>query len=518
MTPEACGLALETREGRTGRPVISLTRFASSGVLLGSGGAVDFIREAFKGQNRFVLRLAIIAALGGFLFGYDTGVISGALLFITKDLHAGSFSEQAFVGSLLIGAVVGAALSGFSADALSRRRTKIIAGSVYVLGAVASAISQTSAELIAARFVLGIAVGAASFVSPMYISELAPKRIRGGVTSFNQLMVVSGILAAYVVNWAFKDITGDWRWMLGLAAIPGLALAIGMYFQPYSPRWLIEHDREDEARDVLKRARGDDADIDEEIEEITEAANEEGGLRDLWSPGVRAMVVIGLVLAVAQQLIGVNTVIYYAPTILKFTGLSSGSAITQALSVGITNVVFTIVAILVLDRVGRRPLLIVGTTGCILMLGVLGAFFASPWLQSNASWIALAALIVYIASYAVGLGPVFWLMISEIFPLRVKSAAMSTSTIANWGSNFAVSTFFLSLTGAITKEGTFWLYGAFGIGALCFFIVRLPETKDRSLEEISSDPAGGDGSQQDEPTGEGAEEPDDHRDTGPSAG
>lgn len=448
---------------------------------------MDFLREVFRGDNRFVLRLAIIAALGGFLFGYDTGVISGALLFIKEDLHASKFAEQAFVGSLLIGAVVGAILSGFSADALSRRRTKIISGSIYVIAALASAAAQTSAELIAARFVLGIAVGTASFVSPMYISELAPKRIRGGVTSFNQLMVVSGIFAAYLVNWALKGVAGDWRWMLGLGAVPGLILAVGMFFQPYSPRWLVEHGQNDDARDVLRRARASEEEADEELEEIESEAAKEGGLRDLFSPGVRAMVAVGLVLAVAQQLIGVNTVIYYAPTILKFTGLSSGSAITEALSVGITNLIFTIVAILVLDRVGRRPLLIVGTVGCIVTLGVLGAFFASPWLQDNAPWLALASLIAYIAAYAVGLGPVFWLMISEIFPLRVRSAAMATSTVANWASNFLVSTFFLTLTGAITKEGTFWLYGAFGVAALVFFVVKLPETKDRSLEEISED-------------------------------
>lgn len=451
---------------------------------------MDFLKEVFSGRSRFVLRLAIIAALGGFLFGYDTGVISGALPYITQDLHAGTFAQQAFVGSLLVGAVLGAALSGFSADALSRRRTKIVSGSVYVLGALGSAAAQTSGELIAARFVLGIAVGAASFVSPMYISELAPKRIRGGVTSFNQLMVVSGIFVAYVVNWALKGVPGDWHWMLGLGAVPGLALAVGMYFQPYSPRWLVEQGRRDEARDVLRRARSDADDVEEELDEIEEDAREEGGLRELFSPGVRAMVGLGLVLAVAQQLIGVNTVIYYAPTILKFTGISTGSAITEALSVGITNLVFTIVAILLLDRIGRRPLLIVGTIGCIVTLAVLGTFFASGTLQNDFSWLALVCLIAYIASYAIGLGPVFWLMISEIFPLRVKSAAMSVSTVGNWTSNFLVSSFFLSLTGAITKEGTFWLYGAFGVLALLFFVFRLPETKDRSLEEIAGDVRG----------------------------
>jgi sugar porter (SP) family MFS transporter len=445
---------------------------------------MDFLREAFRGSNRFVLRLALIAALGGFLFGYDTGVISGALPFIGKDLGGGEFNEQAFVGALLIGAVVGAILSGYSADALSRRRTKIISGSVYVIGALGSAFSQSAGELIAARFVLGMAVGTASFVSPMYISELAPKRIRGGVTSFNQLMIVSGIMTAYIVNWALKDATDNWRWMLGLGALPGLALAIGMYFQPFSPRWLIQQDREDEARAVLRRARDSDEDVDEEVQEIKDAADAEGGLREVWRPQVRPLVAVGLALAIAQQFIGVNTVIYYAPTILKFTGVSTNSAITEALSVGITNVVFTIVAILLLDRVGRRVLLITGTVGCILSLGMLGVFYASSSLQHSASWLALVCLIVYIASFAVGLGPVFWLMISEIFPLKVRSPAMSISTVGNWTANFLVSSFFLTLVSAISREGTFWLYGGFGVLALVFFVVRVPETKGRSLEQI----------------------------------
>jgi sugar porter (SP) family MFS transporter len=445
---------------------------------------MDFLKEAFRGSNRFVLRLALVAALGGFLFGYDTGVISGALPFIGKDIGGGEFNEQAYVGSLLIGAVVGAIVSGFSADAISRRRTKIISGCIYVIGALCSAFAQSAPELIAARFVLGLSVGTASFVSPMYISELAPKRIRGGVTSFNQLMVVSGIMAAYIVNWALKGTADNWRWMLGLGALPGLALAIGMYFQPFSPRWLVEKGREDEALQTLRRARDDDEEAEQELQEIKDAAAEEGGFRDVWRPEIRPLVAIGLALAVAQQFIGVNTVIYYAPTILKFTGLSTSSAITQALSVGITNVVFTIVAIVLLDRVGRRVLLIVGTTGCILSLAMLGVFFASSGLQSSASWVALVCLIVYIASFAVGLGPVFWLMISEIFPLSVRSPAMSLSTVGNWSSNFLVSSFFLTLVGAISREGTFWLYGGLGVLSLIFFVVRVPETKGRSLEQI----------------------------------
>ncbi len=452
---------------------------------------MDFLREALRGRNRFVLRLALVAALGGFLFGYDTGVISGALPFISKEVGGGEFNEQAYVGSLLVGAVAGAIIAGYSADALSRRRTKIAAGCVYVVGALASAVSQTPTELIGSRFVLGLAVGTASFVAPMYISELAPKRIRGGVTAFNQLMVVSGIMVAYIVNWALKDATDNWRWMLGLGALPGLALAIGMYFQPFSPRWLVEKGREDEAKDVLVRARGGEREAEEELDEIREAASEEGSVRDLLSPSVRPLVLVGVVLAVAQQLIGVNTVIYYAPTILKFTGLSTNSAITQALSVGITNLLFTIVAVLLLDKVGRRALLLLGTAGCILALAMLGVFFSSSSLQRSDSWIALVCLIVYIASFAIGLGPVFWLMISEIFPLRVRSPAMSVSTVGNWASNFLVSSFFLTLVDAISREGTFWLYAGLGLLALIFFVFRVPETRGRSLEEIGEELGGG---------------------------
>ncbi len=446
---------------------------------------MSFLRDVWATNTRFVVRLALVAALGGFLFGYDTGVISGALPFIAKDLGASQFDQQAFVGSLLIGAVCGAIISGYSADALSRRRTKIISGAVYVVGALGSAVSQTATELIIARFVLGLAVGTASFVAPMYISELAPKRLRGGVTSFNQLMIVSGILTAYIVNWALKDASDNWRWMLGLGALPGLALAIGMYFQPFSPRWLIEQGDEKQARAVLRRARkGEDQSIDDELQEIKDAAKESGGVRELWGPAVRPLILLGLVLAIAQQLIGVNTVIYYAPTILKFTGTATGSAITEALWVGLTNVVFTILAVVLVDRVGRRVLLIAGTAGCVASLGVLGAFFASASLRHSASWLALICLVVYIGSFAIGLGPVFWLMISEIFPLRVRSPAMSLSTVGNWSSNFLISSFFLSLTSAITRQGTFWLYAGFGVLALVYFAVRVPETKDRSLEQI----------------------------------
>ena len=444
-----------------------------------------FAAELFKGRNPFVVRISIIAALGGFLFGYDTGVISGALLYIGPDLHAGKSGQQWIVGSLLLGAVAGAVLSGWSADRFSRKWTKFASGCVYVVAALASAFATDLGWLIASRAVLGLAVGTASFVAPMYIAEQTPPRIRGGTVSFNQLMITSGILIAYLVNYAFTSVSDGWRWMLGLGALPGVALAVGMLFVPHTPRWLMQQGREDDARRVLARSR-DDHEIDEEIEDIKRVTeqHERTSVRGLFNRRLRPMVLVGLALAIFQQIIGVNTVIYFSATILKATGITTAKSIGEAVFIGVTNVVFTIVAILLLDRVGRRALLIPGTIAATCGLVLLGIFFHSSTLQHEAGWVGLVALLVFIAGFAVGLGPVFWLMISEIFPLGIRSKAMSVCTVANWAANFLVSYYFLSLVSGIGRPGAFWLYAGFGVLATVFFFVRVPETKDRSLEEI----------------------------------
>jgi sugar porter (SP) family MFS transporter len=447
---------------------------------------MEFLREAFKGGNRFLVGVALVAALGGFLFGYDTGIIGGALLFIKDDLNASSFDQQAIVGAILVGAIVGAIIAGYLARKISRRRTMVLAGIIYVVAGLGAALSQSVPELLVARFALGIAVGTASFVAPMYIAELVPKRVRGGLVTFNQLMITIGILLAYISSWVFKDVPNDWRWMFAVAAIPGAALAIGMFFMPFSPRWLVEQGREDEARDVLAKLRDEDS-IDEEIDEIKEVTKEEKSLRDLLAPAVRPMLLVGLGLAIFQQIVGINTVIYYAPTILTYTGLPAKSAITQALFIGVTNVVFTIIAVLLLDKVGRRIFLLAGTATLTVALVLLGIFFYSPSLQDSAPHLGLAALILYIAGFAIGLGPVFWLMISEIYPLAIRPAAMSLATVTNWTFNFAVSFTFLTLVGGLGKSGAFWLYAGFGILAILFFWKFVPETKDRTLEEIEQE-------------------------------
>ena len=449
-----------------------------------SGGNV--YREALR--NKRLLGVALIAALGGFLFGYDTGVIGGAMLFMQKDLGLKTHAQQQLtVAILLLGAIAGALIAGWLADKISRRRTKIISGTVYVIGGVGCALAQSYWQILAGRFWLGLAVGCASFVSPMYIAELVPPRIRGGVVSFNQLMITLGILCAYIVDWGFAPLHNNWRWMFALAVVPGAALAIGMYFMPFSPRWLVQKGREDDARDVLERYRNEDDDIDEEIHEIKEISEKEVSLRALVAKGVRRMMIVGIALAVFQQIVGINTVIYYGPTILKFAGQQNTGALTQSVFIGCTNVFFTIVAILLLDKLGRRFFLITGTSILTVALIGLGLFFESKSIQQNVSWLALVCLLVYIMGFAVGLGPVFWLMISEIFPLQMRGPAMAVCTMFNWGFNFLISYTFLTLTSAITKQGAFWLYAFFGACAVIFFATMVPETKDRSLEQIQSD-------------------------------
>ncbi len=454
----------------------------------------NFITGIRASGNGMLVRISIIAAIGGLLFGFDTGVISGALLYLKKDLHANDVAQEWIVSVLLLGAIVGAILSGYLADKLSRKWTKVISGCIYVIGALGCAFAVSVPMLIAFRFILGFSVGTASFVAPLYISEVSPPRIRGGLVSFNQLAITSGILIAYLVNFAFTSVPDGWRWMLGVGAIPGAALAIGMLTVPRTPRWLVEHGMKDKAREVLKKLRGTDpnADIDTEIKDIHEAQKKENStkVRDLLKPNIRPLIWIGAGLAIFQQFVGINTVIYYAPTILKTTGLTNSASITQTVFVGVTNVVFTVVAVLLLDKVGRRRLLLIGTVGLTVSIIVLGIFFASPWLQHNAGYLALVALLVYIASFAVGLGPVFWLMISEIYPTGIRSKAMSFATVLNWAANFVVAGTFLTLISLVTRQGAFFIFGFLGILAIAFFAWKVPETKDKSLEQLQHELVG----------------------------
>jgi SP family galactose:H+ symporter-like MFS transporter len=442
--------------------------------------------DASAGHSHFVYVAAAISALGGLLFGYDTGVISGAILFIKQDFSLSAGREELVVSAVLWGAVIGAALGGELSDRFGRRATLIVAAAVFVLGAIGTALVPTVLLLIVGRVVVGLAIGIASFTAPLYISEVSPVNNRGSLVSLNQLALTSGIVIAYLVDLAFSG-TGGWRWMLGLAAVPGTVLGIGMILLPNSPRWLMDHGQRDRARAVLSRIREPDQ-VDDEVNEIEKVLSKESGAwSDLFKPLVRPALVVGVALAIFQQITGINTVIYYAPTIFQFAGFASASAsILATVGVGVVNVLFTGVAVWLLDRVGRRPLLLVGQAGMIAGLIVLGLAFALPRLGGFLGPIALASLMVYVGSFAVGLGPVFWLLIAEIYPLKVRGRAMSVATVANWAANLIVTLTFLSLVQTAGRPGAFWVYGGIGIGAWAFSYLMVPETKGHSLEEIEA--------------------------------
>jgi sugar porter (SP) family MFS transporter len=435
--------------------------------------------------------IALLAALGGFLFGFDTGVVGSAEPYFSKALNIGSFGESWVVGSLLLGAIVGAAISGYLADRISRKWTKFASGCVFCVAAIASGFPSNVEWLCGARFVLGLGVGTASFVAPMYISEQSPKKLRGGMTAMTQMMITFGILVAYLSDYGFSGFgVNNWRWMFAIEAIPGAMLAIAMVFVPHTPRWLVDHDRVDEAKEVLKKTRPS-ADIDQEIEDIKGVSQAQRGssLRALlFGRRLRPFLVVGVVLAFLQQAVGINAVIYYGAQDLKFMGLTTNTAVFEAISLGIVNWFFAVLAVLLLDWVGRRVLLIFGSAGMVVALAANGWFFTNgeTFIHAHAA-AGLGITLAYLAFFELSLGPVFWLMISEIYPLRVRSKAMATATMVNWTFNFLVSYLFLTMTKDLGRNGTFWFFGFFALCSLLFCIFKVPETKDRSLEQIERD-------------------------------
>ncbi len=443
--------------------------------------------SSLTGYNRFVYISAAIAALGGLLFGFDTGIISGALLFIREDLTLSPFLQSAVVSAILVGTIIGAGSSGPLTDKFGRRNMAIVAAVIFVVGAIGSALAPGVWFLIGARVVLGLAVGASTVIVPLYIAELAPTEIRGTLTALFQLAITIGIVVAYLVNYALAAAEA-WRWMLGLGAVPAVVLGVGMFLLPDSPRWLVSQGRRGEARDVLQRARNSEEEIDREMEDIEEAERqEEAGWGELVQPWVRPMLVVGVGLAMLQQLVGINTIIYYAPTIMEATGLGASVSILATLGVGIVNVVFTVVALVIIDRVGRRPLLLAGLTGIIISLTILGLAYLLPSLEGVVSWITFAGLILYIMSFAASFGVVLWVVLPEIFPLKVRGSGMGLATILHWSSNLLVSLTFLPLINAFGETAVFWGYGLISIGAFTFVYFLMPETKGRSLEKIEAD-------------------------------
>ncbi len=430
-----------------------------------------------------VVGSTVIAALGGLLFGYDTGVISAALLYIAPEFDLGAGMQQVVVSALLLGAVAGALGGGPVVDRLGRRRTLMLVSATFTLGALLAAFAPDVTTLITARTVLGLAIGASSFIVPAYIAEIAPQHVRGRLVSMHQLMVTIGIFVSYLVGYAFAD-SGAWRWMLGIAAIPSLVMFLGLFRLSESPRWLLARGRAEEARAVLTRTRPTE-EVEEEIHELQAAMREERSFtyRDLFRPRLRPAVLLGIAVAATNQLVGVNAIIYYAPTILKQAGLGDSAAILSSVGIGATNMVFTALALLLVDKVGRRPLLLGGTGVVIVVLFGLGALYLLPSVQGLGLLLTLG-LMLYEAAFAASLGIAIWLINSEVFPTAVRGKAAGLGSLTHWGLDFLVSISVLTLISAITETGLFWLYGLLGLAGLLYLYRKLPETKGRSLEDV----------------------------------
>lgn len=426
-----------------------------------------------------------LGALGGLLYGYDMGVISGALLFIKDDIPLNSFTEGLVVSSMLIGAIVGSGASGPMSDRLGRRRVVFIIAIIFIIGALILALAPSMPVLVIGRLIIGLAVGGSTAIVPVYLSEMAPTAQRGSLSSLNQLMITIGILSSYLINYALAPIEG-WRWMLGLAVVPSLILLIGVAFMPESPRWLLEHKSEKAARDVM-RLTFNDSEIDKEIAAMKEINRiSDSTWNVLKSPWLRPTLIIGAVFALFQQIIGINAIIYYAPTIFSKAGLGDATSILGTVGIGTVNVLITIVAIMIIDKVDRKRLLVIGNIGMVSSLLIMAILIWAIGIQSSA-WIIILCLTIFIIFFGFTWGPVLWVMLPELFPMRARGAATGVAALVLSIGSLLVAQFFPMLTEILPVEQVFLIFAVIGIFALFFVIKYLPETRGRSLEEIEAD-------------------------------
>lgn len=445
-------------------------------------------------RRGYLARLTVISTLGGLLFGYDTGVISGALLYMNDSLNMTAVEEATVVSALLFpGAAVGALTGGRMADKLGRRGSLLVCALLFLLGAMGCALAPTVTFMIAARIVLGLGVGAAAVTCPLYLAEMAPAHLRGRMVTINELMIVTGQMLAFAINALLDALIHDnevWRTMLGIASIPALALLAGMLMLPESPRWYAIRGRLEDSRRVLNLSRSpqEAAAEYEEIAQAARTAKQERGhaLRDLRNnPWMRRLLWIGIGLATVQQATGINTVNYYAPTILEKSGLGVSASLVATIGVGVTSVLMTILGIWLLGFVGRRRMLVIGFSGVVGSQALLAIVFLLP--QSDlASYTILAAMMLFVAFVQCFIGTCVWLLLSEMFPLAIRGFAMGIAVFALWTVNAAISFLFPIVVNALGSTGTFGLFVLVNLASLAFVIKFVPETKGHSLEDLEA--------------------------------
>lgn len=434
-----------------------------------------------------VVSLYTCASLGGLLYGYDIGAIGAAIIFIRRQFALDPLSQGVVVSSLLVGAAVGSLFVGPLADRYGRRRVLLAVGVVFLLGTAGSALAADATALIAARLVLGLAVGGSATAVSLYLAETAPTAHRGALSALNVLMITTGLLIAALVGLALARYEA-WRWMIGLGVVPALLLVAGMAAQPETPRWLVRSGRIAEARASLARSRPDEA-VEPELAEIRSAAatvsSDPRGVRALLSPSIRPLLRIAVCLAVLQPLVGVNIVVNYTPVTMVAAGLGASAALLAGVGVGLANVVFTVVAIATLDRFGRIPLLRVGSVGITLALAGVAVVRLTPGVPSTAAnVVTLICLIGYIAFYAMSWGPSVYVMLPELFPSAVRGVGVGFCFVLFWIADLAVTLTFPPLLAHWGAGAVFGIFAGIGVLANVFVNVCLPETGGASLEQL----------------------------------
>jgi sugar porter (SP) family MFS transporter len=436
-------------------------------------------------------RVYALGALAAVLFGYDNGIIGAALLFIPRDLPLTPWQKGAVVSATVFGAMLGALGSGPAADRLGRQRILLAAGVVFTVGALGAGAAATVGMLVAFRFILGLGIGIASVIVPLYLAEMAPAQDRGVVTSLNQYMIIVGTALSAALGYAFA-FAGSWRWMLLVGVFPAIVLMVGMVVMPDTPRSLVRRGQGDNARVVLVGLRGDAAEAERELAEITAVERDQRYPRTvalLSAPWVRRLLLLGALLAIFQQITGINAIVYYAPTILTGFGVSETTALLFGFLNGLVNIgtIALVVRSKVVDRRGRKPVLLAGLVGMSASLFAVGAAVLILPVNSTALFvIAAAAFVVFTNTFSATWGPVLWVMLAEIFPLAIRGAAMAIATLFNWLSAFVISLTFPSFV-AFAGIGTAFIVFAI-VGVVLFPVVwwMVPETKERSLESLEA--------------------------------
>jgi sugar porter (SP) family MFS transporter len=459
-------------------------------------------------KKGFVMKVSLIVALGGFLMGFDASVISGVIKFIEPEFNLSKIQLGWAVSCLTLTSTLAMIVSGSLSDKYGRKAVLKWAAILYAVSSLAAGFAPSFAMLVIARLLAGLGVGASLIVAPMYIAEISPAKIRGRMVSFNQLNIVLGISVAFFSNYLILQLAKSdssfahalnfsehaWRWMLGIETLPALLYFIFLYFVPASPRWLAMKGEDQKALEVLTKANGAEGavavmkDIKESLK--TSVKKEKVPVSELFKPALKLVLLIGIVIAILQQITGINAVFFYAPMIFEQTGIGTDSAFSQAIFVGLINIVFTILAMWLIDKVGRKFLLIVGFSGIFISMAVLAySFYVATYgadgtvTQIN-SWMVLVGILGFVASFAISVGPVMWVLFSELFPTRVRGLAISFAGFVNSAFSFVVQLVFPWELATLGSAATFMIYGVFGLVGLIFVLIFLPETKGKTLEEL----------------------------------